>query len=126
MESIFEPPEHNEKINTFINKFVVCEQIYKIAFCRVKGQKCDKIREDTVEVVFKNLNYSFSKDLLKNIFGSEKHSNKRSAKKLRDLFLHEINSSAIKEITTRYDELIGYMDVFLNGIRLHTEKEKEE
>lgn len=63
---------------------------------------------------------------LENIFGSERHSNKRSAKKLRDLFLHEINSSAIKEITTRYDELIGYMDVFLNGIRLHTEKEKEE
>lgn len=38
LESIFENHEHNEKINTFINKFVVCEQIYKIAFCRVKDK----------------------------------------------------------------------------------------
>lgn len=40
--------------------------------------------------------------------------------------MHDMNSGAIKEITTRYEELIGYMDVFLNGIRSHTEKEKEE
>lgn len=91
-----------------------------------KGQKCDKIREDTVEVVFKNLNYSFNKDLLKKIFGSEKRCKKRSAKKLRDLILHEMNSSAIKEITKRYDELIGYMDTFLNGIKSQVEKERKD
>ncbi len=59
---------------------------------------------------------------LENIFGSERHSNKRSAKKLRDLILPDMNSGAIKEITTRYDELIGYMDVFLHGLRLQMKK----
>ena len=91
-----------------------------------KKTDCKEIRINCVKKFFHDLKYDFNDELLKNIFGSEKHSNKRSAKKLRDLILHDMNSGAIKEITTRYDELIGYMDVFLNGIRLHTEKEKEE
>ncbi len=98
------------------------KKVYKY----VKKDKCENINVDCVKSLFHDLKYDFNDELLKNIFGSEKHSNKRSAKKLRDLILHDMNSGAIKEITARYDELIGYMDVFLNGIRLHTEKEKEE
>lgn len=78
------------------------------------------------KIPFHDLKYDFNDELLKNIFGSEKHSNKRSAKKLRDLILHDMNSGAIKEITKRYDELIGYMDTFLNGIKSQVEKERKD
>lgn len=37
-----------------------------------------------------------------------------------------MNSSAIKEITKRYNELIGYMDTFLNGIKSQAEKERKD
>lgn len=126
LENIFNSGKLSKMINTFVNKFVICEQVYKKTFKYVKKTDCKEIRINCVKKFFHDLKYDFNDELLKNIFGSEKHSNKRSAKKLRDLFLHEINSSAIKEITKRYDELIGYMDTFLNGIKSQAEKERKD
>ncbi len=126
LENIFNSDRLSKRINTFVNKFVICEQVYKKVYQYVKKDKCEKINIDCVNSLFRDLKYDFNDELLKNIFGSEKHRNRSSAKKLRDSIMHDMNSGAIKEITTRYDELIGYMDVFLNGIRLHTEKEKED
>lgn len=126
LENIFNSDKLSKMINTFINKFVICEQIYKNTYKHVKSNDCNVIRINYVKKFFHALKYDFNDELLKNIFGSEKHRNRSSAKKLRDSIMHDMNSGAIKEITTRYDELIGYMDVFLNGIRSHTEKEKEE
>ena len=38
-------------------------------------------------------------------------------KKLRDAVMHGIASKAAQEITDRKQELFGYMDAFLSGVR---------
>ena len=41
-----------------------------------------------------------------------------SVKKLRDLLNHSITSSALQELQSRSAELHGYMDAFLDEIRV--------
>ena len=60
--------------------------------------------------------YTFKKDFLEKLFGSETRVGKRSAKKLRDALTHKIGNSALNELQERYDELNEYMDEFLNTI----------
>lgn len=43
--------------------------------------------------------------------------NNKSCKKLRDAINHKINVEDIYEINNRYDELINYMEIFLNKFR---------
>ena len=38
-------------------------------------------------------------------------------KKLRDAVTHSVDSKAVQEITDRKEELFGYMDAFLSGVR---------
>ena len=40
-----------------------------------------------------------------------------TAKKLRDAVTHGINQKAVDEITARNEELVTYMDTFLNVIK---------
>ena len=60
--------------------------------------------------------YTFDKDLLNELFGSSSEIGK-TVKKLRDETTHGVNEEAVKEIVMRKDELFGYMDSFLLGIR---------
>lgn len=109
-------------LDSFTNKFNICETVYKIVL--TKHQKCKgksnltylKIDMRQVPYVFNFAGYNFDKNLLNNLFGV--HSNNGSTvKKLRDAVTHGIDAKAVEEIENRKDELFGYMETFLTIIR---------
>ena len=65
--------------------------------------------------------YSFDKEFLNELFGSQSSKGK-TVKKLRDAVTHSIDDNALQEILRRKDELFGYMDYFLNTIKNYDEK----
>ena len=72
-----------------------------------------------VEAALKFAGYNFDKALLAEIFGAKSQKGKtvHTVKKLRDAVTHGIASKAVQEITDRKEELFGYMDAFLSGVR---------
>lgn len=124
LESIFNDKELREDIDSFKDKFTMCEIIYKIILrehqFRKTGKLTDflKISMTQVPHALAFAGYDFDKDLLTNLFGAETRLGIMSAKKLRDSLTHSISQSALQELQSRKDELHGYMDAFLEKIRI--------
>ena len=52
LENIFNSGKLSKMINTFVNKFVICEQVYKKIYKYVKKDKCENINVDCVKSLF--------------------------------------------------------------------------
>lgn len=52
LENIFNSGRLSKMINTFVNKFVICEQVYKKVYKYVKKDKCENINIDCVKSLF--------------------------------------------------------------------------
>ena len=124
LETVFNDKQVREDIDNFKDKFTMCEITYKIFLrehqYRKTGKQSDflKISMTQVPHALSFAGYDFDKDLLTNLFGGETRYGIMSAKKLRDLLTHTISASALQELQKRKDELHGYMDAFLEKIRL--------
>lgn len=109
-------------LDEFKNKFNICETVYKIILAehqKRKGKQATtslKINMTQVPYALEFAGYTFDRTLLKELFGASSEKGK-TVKKLRDETTHGINEKAVKEIIDRKDELFGYMDEFLTGIR---------
>lgn len=122
LEAIYSDAEVNQLLDEFKGKYNICESVYKVILAerqRIKGNKkagYPKVSMTQVPYALSFAGYDFDKDLLTEIFGS--HSpNGQTVKKLRDAVTHGIDSKAVQEISARREELFGYMDTFLSGIR---------
>lgn len=126
LENVLKNDVVRKKIDSFKDKFALCEIVYKLvlkehlSYKKAKTKEHLKITMTQVPFALSFAGYNFEYDLLSKIFGSEKHKGKRSVKVLRDLLNHTLNSGAIQELENRYDELNTYMDTFLNIIRNST------
>lgn len=122
LEALFQNVEVTELLDRFKNRFNQCETVYKVILAehqKHKGQKNGghlKVNMTQVPHALSFAGYSFNKDELNELFGS---SGKKgtTVKKLRDAVTHGIDTKAVNEITTREEELFGYMDAFLAVIR---------
>ena len=122
LEAIQSNVETIKLLDEFKNKFNICESVYKVV---LKEHQICKGKADTnylklimtqVPFALSFAGYSFSKDLLNELFGSTSKKG-MTVKKLRDAVTHGIDEKAAKEISNRKEELFGYMDEFLNTIR---------
>lgn len=109
-------------LDEFKNKFNICESVYKVILTehqKRKGKQVTgflKVNMTQVPHALNFAGYSFERTLLNELFGASSSKGK-TVKKLRDEITHGINEKAVKEIITRKDELFGYMEEFLTGIR---------
>lgn len=110
-------------LDSFKNKYNICETVYKVALKEHqigKKKKINSYLNVTMKQVPHALNYAgytFDKALLSELFGSKSEKGK-TVKKLRDAVTHGINEDAVEEITQRKNELFEYMDEFLNTIKI--------
>lgn len=122
MEKYMSDSETVKIIDLFKNKFNVCETVYKTLLTEYlchKGKKETsylKITMTQVPYVLIFAGYSFDKPLINEIFGASSQ-NGKTAKKLRDAVTHGVDEKAVREIINRKDDLFGYMDMFLDGIK---------
>lgn len=109
-------------LDEFKNKFNISESVYKVMLAehqKRKGKQVTSFLKVDMTQVPHALNfagYSFERTLLNELFGASSPKGK-TVKKLRDETTHGINEKVVKEIIARKDELFGYMDEFLTGIR---------
>lgn len=111
-----------ELLDSFKNKFNICETVYKVILAehqRRKGKPDTtylKVYMTQVPHALSFAGYTFERTLLNELFGASSKKGK-TVKILRDETTHGINEKALTEIISRKDELFGYMDEFLMGIR---------
>lgn len=125
LEAIYSNEEVTQLLDDFRGKYNLCESVYKVILAehqKVKGhEETDylKVTMQQVPHALKFAGYGFDKALLTEIFGAKSQKGKtvHTIKKLRDAVTHGIASEAVQEITDRKEELFGYMDAFLSGIR---------
>jgi hypothetical protein len=122
LEAILADQHTAQLLDKFKNEFNICETVYKVILAehqRRKGKKDTaflKVDMTQVPYALNFAGYSFERTLLNELFGASSQRGK-TVKKLRDETTHGINDKAVKEIIARKDELFGYMDEFLTGIR---------
>ncbi len=103
-------------------KFTIFETVYKVVLeehQKYKGKPIThylKIDMRQVPHALYFAGYAFEKTLLNELFGTSSQRGK-TVKELRDATTHGISEAAVAEIIVRKDELFGYMDEFLTGIR---------
>ena len=125
LEAIYSNREVTKLLDDFKGKYNLCESVYKVILVRYQNAKGLKPKEylavdgRQVEAALKFAGYNFDKALLAEIFGAKSKQGKtvHTVKKLRDAVTHSIDSDAVQEITDRKQELFGYMDAFLSGVR---------
>lgn len=125
LEAIYSDEEVTKLLDDFKGKYNLCESVYKVILAehqKNKGRKETdylKVTMQQVPYALKFAGYGFDKALLTEIFGAKSQKGKtvHTVKKLRDAVTHGIASEAVQEITDRKEELFGYMDAFLSGIR---------
>ncbi len=118
LENILANMEIQERLDIFKNKFNICESAYKIILREhqlKKGNMTDYLQLKMTQVPYalQFAGYTFDKELLNNLFGS-KSENGKTVKILRNEITHGIKQNAIDEILARYDELLSYMNEFIN------------
>jgi prephenate dehydrogenase len=122
LQAIAENKEMKQMIDNFKEKFTMCEIVYKVILEDHQHNKTGsqgtflKIDMRQVPYALDYAGYTFEKDFLEKLFGSETRVGKRSVKKLRDALTHKLPKSALNELQERYDELNELMDQFLNTI----------
>ncbi len=117
-----------EARDSFIEKFIICETIYKIVlkrYLQVNNMFIDdgkmKIQLAQVKSALKSAGYSPDEGLLDRIFsGSGKYikAGSKSARKLRNGIEHEMNVGDLQEVKDRYDELVKDMESFIAWIQI--------
>ena len=116
--------ENNLKKNAFLDKFYMCEFIikelmYHYFHCKnsFTPRKDIKLNMIVIKNSLSFFGYSFDDILLNIIFGASDKRGNKSCKKLRDSLVHNYSSNDCYEVCNRYDDLISYMDEFINSVR---------
>ena len=124
IEELFKNESINYNFNKFIEKYILCENMYKLLLISYKQSRNEiinmnslKVSMNTAPSVMKYAQIEIEKEILSKIFSADDTRNNKSCKKLRDAINHKINVEDIYEINNRYDELINYMEIFLNKFR---------
>lgn len=122
LEKIQESADTLQLLDSFKNKFNICETAYKVILKehqRAKGKNNGTYLQVTMTQVPHALSfagYTFDKELLNDLFGSTSKKG-MTVKKLRDAVTHSIDEKAVEEILKRKDELFRYMNEFLNTMK---------
>lgn len=129
LENLYSSKDTAKMIENYKSKYTICEIIYKIFLAdylrnnNKKSSKYLKVAMTQVPYTLSYAGYDFDYDFLSKIFGSSTKSGETTAKTLRDNLTHQMKTSSINELKSRYDELISLMDRFLNTIKSKKENE---
>ncbi len=114
-----------EKVNQFLNKYIVCEVIVKEIIYKYKlinGEKIEKrnIRMHLTDIkkCLKFFSLECNVILLNKLFSCVEYPIKdRSCKKLRDRYVHGFDLKSIHLICDNYSNYMALMDEFLHSIK---------
>ena len=122
LANLYSDKETMAEIESFKNKFEMCECTYKVILEEHQFRKTGK-HFDRLTISMKQAphaltyaGYDFDSILLTKLFGAEERIGRRSVKKLRDALSHRADQAAVQELMTRNAELHQYMDTFLDKI----------
>ena len=110
------------KVGAFIDNYVVCEaaatklvQFYKVDKSLKSG---GTLRKDEILNALKHFGYQISEQDISTVFtGGTGRKGTKSARQLRNGFLHSISDSDKNEIQKKYSQLIKSMNMFLSFFR---------
>ncbi len=127
IERILKNEENKMLIENFKNTFLMCESTYKIILAehqkyKGKGKSRLIISMSQAPYALEFAGYDFEKDLLTKLFGAETRAGMKSVKKIRDSLTHKLDNNTVEELSTRKEELFGYMNEFLEKIRKFDQK----
>lgn len=121
LDKAFAEKDLKNKIDNLKDKFSECEIIYKLILKEytktTKSKNKDDITMSQVPYAHAFAGYTFDYELLDSIFGSKKTKGIMSVKWVRNHLNHNLKQSAINELETRYDEMMQYMNTYLEAIR---------
>ncbi|MBQ0065734.1 MAG: hypothetical protein KBT48_08195 [Firmicutes bacterium] len=122
-----EEPGVREVRDIFIEKFILCETLYKMVLKKylIINKKYNPNHTLTIQILqvktaLSLAGYSFEDNLLEKIFsgaGIYKKRGSKSAKLLRNGIEHEMNKGDLQEVLDRQNELLTDMDHFLHWIQ---------
>ena len=131
IEKIFNDKETLQLLDSFKNKFNICESAYKIVLLehqKAKGNNTNlnrlRLTMTQVPYALNFAGYTFNLELLNELFGSESKINGcKTVKILRNSLTHGISDKCVNEIKKRKEELFDYMDSFLHIIKTFDDEE---
>lgn len=131
IEKIFNDKETLQLLDSFKNKFNICESAYKIVLLehqKAKGNNTNlnrlRLTMTQVPYALNFAGYTFNLELLNELFGSESKINGcKTVKILRNSLTHGISDKCVDEIKKRKEELFDYMDSFLHIIKTFDDEE---
>ena len=118
--------DHRAIKNCFLEKFFLCEIVYKELLKYYFKSKNRKYREDDLKLsmywipkVISHFNISIDMQSLKAIFSTANEFKKRGAKSariLRNGIVHNLNIQDIGEVVDKHEYLFQILDIFLSKI----------
>lgn len=117
-----------ESRNQFIEKFIICETLYKIVlkkYLQINNKYTHygnmRIQLKQVKAALKKAGYTIDENFIDRLFsGTRQYVNQgnKSARLLRNGIEHEMNVADLQEIHTRNNSLIADMDKFIEWIQI--------
>lgn len=124
-EEILAIAEDKNKIINFIFTFIKCEIYCKNILKKYLNEIGEYTSDEDIELELKKIKEALSDNgyffedekLLTKIFGKKSSSNvKFSCRYLRNKIVHELQTNAINYVLINYDDLIDYMNTFINSL----------
>lgn len=109
-------------IGSFIDDYLLCEVLAKKlqSYYRTETGKRgkDELRIDVLKAAIKHFDLRYEEEQLKLVFqGGGGKSGQKSARQLRNGYIHELNQSDKAEIEARHTELMAAIYTFLENTR---------
>lgn len=123
-KNVEENSTYLEVRNAFIDKFTLCDLTCIEIISRYSNNQKQKgkvvkveLHMKTIKQAFESFDIEYDEDVLNLVFGGSGLYVKRgskSAKKIRNKIVHEMNENDLKELMNRKDELFNAMDMYLS------------
>ena len=108
------------KRTKFLDLFAMCDATCKVflkKYCDIPTQEATELKwELSMKIIpsaLATFDFDIERNLLSRIFSAEARAGRKSAKKLRNGLVHELNAEDMSEVAQRFESLIEDMEKFL-------------
>ena len=126
-EAVLEAETNRRMKNEFLERFMLCELACKKIITgynehkhRAVVERDIKLQLPTIQAALKYAGYPRYQGRVEQVFGSGDKRGSKTCKKLRDGIVHSMSAGDIREVASRYRELMEDMGSFLALIRTNS------
>ena len=124
LEAILGNKDDVDLMNSFKNRFNICESAYKTVLHEYLHDKSVTHKVQNLKLDMRQIphalscfGYNADSDLLRRLFSSRAINGKKTAKMLRNEMTHNVSRAALTELRMRRQELFDDMDSFIEYIK---------